>query len=62
MYCNRAHISQFNEHDLRITAAMALRLRQSTFMTDYLGERQREDEGLMAALAQIVPEEGKNDE
>jgi magnesium chelatase subunit I len=49
-------------HDLRITAAMALRLRQSTFMTDYLGERQREDEGLMAALAQIVPEEGKNDE
>ncbi|MEN4098579.1 MAG: ATP-binding protein, partial [Anaerolineaceae bacterium] len=28
-------------HDLRITAAMALRLRQSTFMTDYLGERQR---------------------
>jgi magnesium chelatase subunit I len=49
-------------HDLRITAAMALRLRHSTFMTDYLGERQREDEGLMAALAQIVPEEGKNDE
>lgn len=49
-------------NDLRITAPMALRLRQSAFMTDYLRERQREDERLMATLDEIVPEEGKINE
>jgi magnesium chelatase subunit I len=42
--------------DLRITAPMALRLRQSIFMNDYFKERQREDDGLIAALDEMIPE------
>jgi magnesium chelatase subunit I len=43
--------------DLRTAAPMALRLRQSTFMTEYFQERQREDEGLMTALNNVIPGE-----
>jgi hypothetical protein len=37
---------------------MALRLRQSTFMNEYFQERQREDEGLISALNNVIPGEG----
>jgi magnesium chelatase subunit I len=42
-------------NDLRITAPMALRLRQSKFMSDYFKERQREDDGLMTTLNEVIP-------
>jgi magnesium chelatase subunit I len=43
-------------NDLRITAPMALRLRQSNFMNEYFQERQREDDGLISTLNEIIPE------
>jgi magnesium chelatase subunit I len=46
-----------NLDDLRVAAPMTLRLRQSTFMNEYFGDRQREDEGLISALDQVIPEQ-----
>jgi magnesium chelatase subunit I len=42
--------------DLRVAAPMALRLRQSAFMSEYFEERQREDDGLISALNNVIPE------
>ena len=38
--------SQAEEHDIRQVAPMALRMRRSQFMVDYLGEQQQEDDEL----------------
>jgi len=43
-------------NDLRVTAPMALRLRQSGFISEYFRQRQQEDKGLMTALDEIIPE------
>jgi magnesium chelatase subunit I len=43
--------------DLRIAAPMALRLRQSAFMSQYFKDRQQEDEGLLSALDNVIPDQ-----
>ncbi len=52
--------SQAEEHDIRQVAPMALRMRRSQFMVDYLAEQQKEDDELSQLIQPRPPQRKGN--